>query len=96
MMPSTCGFSVCQLSSSVLVTVMKSPPRNTRATPGSPNRAVASQAGPAAGFAVGVQWHPEYDWRTDAVSRAIFEQFGAAVRAYAEAARLGGVSIAAD
>ena len=48
------------------------------------------------GFAVGVQWHPEYDWRTDALSRAIFEQFGTAVRAYAEAARLGGVSIAAD
>ena len=30
------------------------------------------------------------------VSKAIFEQFGAAVRAYADAARLGGVSIAAD
>jgi putative glutamine amidotransferase len=59
-------------------------------------RVVACQAGPAIGFAVGVQWHPEYDWRTDALSRAIFEQFGAAVRAYADAARLGGVSIAAD
>jgi putative glutamine amidotransferase len=61
-------------------------------------RAVASPApsGAATGFAVGVQWHPEYDWRTDTVSRAIFEQFGTAVRAYAEAARLGGVSIAAD
>ncbi|MFL5282251.1 MAG: gamma-glutamyl-gamma-aminobutyrate hydrolase family protein [Rhodopila sp.] len=61
-------------------------------------RAVASPApsGAAAGFAVGVQWHPEYDWRTDTVSRAIFEQFGTSVRAYAEAARLGGVSIAAD
>jgi putative glutamine amidotransferase len=59
-------------------------------------RVVACQAGPAVGFAVGVQWHPEYDWRTDALSRAIFEQFGAAVRAYADAARLGGVSIAAD
>ena len=59
-------------------------------------RVVASQAGPAVGYAVGVQWHPEYDWRTDALSRAIFEQFGAAVRAYADAARLGGVSIAAD
>jgi putative glutamine amidotransferase len=51
---------------------------------------------PAPGYAVGVQWHPEYDWRTDAVSRAIFAQFGAAVRAYAEDARLGGLSIAAD
>lgn len=59
-------------------------------------RATASQAGSATGFAVGVQWHPEYDWRTDPVSRTIFEHFGAAVRAYAEAARLGGVSIAAD
>ena len=59
-------------------------------------RVVASQAGPAIGYAVGVQWHPEYDWQADAVSRGIFEQFGDAVRAYAEAARLGGVSIAAD
>jgi putative glutamine amidotransferase len=59
-------------------------------------RVVASQAGPAIGYAVGVQWHPEYDWRTDALSRAIFEQFGTAVRAYADAARLGGFSIAAD
>ena len=30
-------------------------------------RVAASQAGPATGFAVGVQWHPENDWRTDAV-----------------------------
>jgi putative glutamine amidotransferase len=59
-------------------------------------RVTASEAGPAVGYAVGVQWHPEYDWRTDALSRAIFEQFGAAVRAYAASARLGGVSIAAD
>ncbi len=47
-------------------------------------RVVASQAGPAIGYAVGVQWHPEYDWRTEPVSRAIFEHFGDAVRAYAE------------
>jgi putative glutamine amidotransferase len=59
-------------------------------------RVAASQAGPAIGYAVGVQWHPECDWRTDPLSKAIFEQFGAAVRAYADAARLGGVSIAAD
>jgi putative glutamine amidotransferase len=32
------------------------------------------------GFAVGVQWHPEYDWETDAVSRGIFELFGKALR----------------
>ena len=35
----------------------------------------------APGFAVGVQWHPEYDWMTDAVSRAILASFGDAVRA---------------
>ncbi|MDQ2804777.1 MAG: gamma-glutamyl-gamma-aminobutyrate hydrolase family protein [Pseudomonadota bacterium] len=34
----------------------------------------------AQGFAVGVQWHPEFDHLTDAVSRRIFEAFGAAVR----------------
>ncbi len=44
------------------------------------------------GFAVGVQWHPEYDWDHDAVSRRIFEAFATAVRI-----RLaGGVSVAAD
>lgn len=59
-------------------------------------RVVASQAAAAIGYGYGVQWHPEYDWRTDAVSRAIFEHFGIAVRAYAEAARLGGISVAAD
>jgi putative glutamine amidotransferase len=34
----------------------------------------------APGFAVGVQWHPEYDFETDAVSRRIFAAFGEAVR----------------
>ena len=48
MAPSTCGFSVCQAISSVLVTVMKSAPRNTRATPGSANSAPASGLRPAA------------------------------------------------
>lgn len=43
------------------------------------------------GFAVGVQWHPEYDWESDAVSRRIFEHFAAAVRA-----RLSGAAAAAD
>lgn len=33
----------------------------------------------ASGFVAGVQWHPEYDWRTDPVSRRIFESFGEAV-----------------
>ncbi len=40
----------------------------------------------APGFAIGVQWHPEYDFATDATSRAIFEAFGAAVAAYANPA----------
>lgn len=34
----------------------------------------------APGFAVGIQWHPEYWARTDAPSRAIFEAFGDAAR----------------
>lgn len=36
----------------------------------------------AKGFAVGVQWHPEYWAQTDAPSRALFEAFGKAVRQY--------------
>jgi putative glutamine amidotransferase len=43
------------------------------------------------GFAVGVQWHPEYDWDYDAVSRRIFEAFSTAVRA-----RLAGHAAAAN
>lgn len=35
----------------------------------------------AAGFALGVQWHPEYWTGTDAPSRRLFEAFGAALRA---------------
>jgi putative glutamine amidotransferase len=59
-------------------------------------RVVSTAARPVPGFAAGVQWHPEYDWPTDPLSRAIFAQFGDMVRAYADAARLGGVSVAAD
>ncbi len=40
----------------------------------------------APGFAVGVQWHPEYDFGSDTVSRRIFEAFAAAVAAYASPA----------
>jgi len=47
-------------------------------------RVVSMPTGPAPGFAVGVQWHPEYDWPTDAVSRRIFEAFAEAVRSYIE------------
>lgn len=52
-------------------------------------RVVSTEAGPAPGFAAGVQWHPEYDFETDAVSRRIFEDFGRAVRA-------GRVALSAD
>jgi putative glutamine amidotransferase len=39
----------------------------------------AVRATAAPGFAVGVQWHPEYDYERDAISRRIFEAFGDAV-----------------
>ena len=38
----------------------------------------------AKGFAIGVQWHPEYWAETDSPSRALFEAFGDAARAYAK------------
>ncbi len=41
----------------------------------------AVRAAAAPGFAFGVQWHPEYDFETDALSRRIFATFGEAVRA---------------
>lgn len=41
----------------------------------------------APGFAVGVQWHPEYWAATDLPSRRLFEAFGDAVRAHAGARR---------
>ena len=37
----------------------------------------------AQGFALGVQWHAEYDPQTNPVNRALFEAFGAAVKGYA-------------
>ncbi len=37
----------------------------------------------APGFALGVQWHPEYDWERDAVSRRLFEIFGRAAADWA-------------
>jgi putative glutamine amidotransferase len=36
----------------------------------------------ADGFALGVQWHAEYDPQTNPVNRSLFEAFGDAVRAY--------------
>jgi putative glutamine amidotransferase len=44
-----------------------------------------------AAFALGVQWHPEWRFRDDRLSTAIFAAFGAAAAAY----RKGGVSSAA-
>jgi putative glutamine amidotransferase len=40
----------------------------------------------SAGFVIGVQWHPEYDWERDPLSRHIFEAFGEAVRERGQAA----------
>jgi len=34
----------------------------------------------AKAFLLGVQWHPEWRWREDELSRAIFESFGEALR----------------
>jgi putative glutamine amidotransferase len=59
-------------------------------------RVVATQTGPVHGFAVGVQWHPEYDWTVDSVSRRIFVQFGDMVRAYVREARRISLPAAAD
>ena len=39
----------------------------------------------AAGFALGVQWHAEYDPQTNPVNRALFAAFGSAVAAYRRA-----------
>ena len=36
----------------------------------------------APGFALGVQWHAEYDPQTNPVNRTLFEAFGKAVRAH--------------
>jgi putative glutamine amidotransferase len=59
-------------------------------------RVIASQAGPAPGFAVGVQWHPEYDWPNNPLSRRIFLQFGDMVRAYVRGLRQGPLTVAAE
>ena len=49
-----------------------------------PDRTIeAVRVAGARGFALGVQWHPEFDYESDAVSRAIFAAFGDAARARA-------------
>ena len=45
----------------------------------------------ARALTVGVQWHPEYDFTSDAVSRGIFAAFATAVRG-----RMGNTLLAAD
>jgi len=40
----------------------------------------------APGFALGVQWHAEYDAQSNPVNRALFEAFGAALAARAPSA----------
>lgn len=42
----------------------------------------------APGFALGLQWHPEWHFRTDTASKAIFDAFAAACRHYRDQ-RLG-------
>jgi putative glutamine amidotransferase len=54
-------------------------------------RVLTTAAGPVTGFAIGVQWHPEYDFETDALSHRIFTEFGQAVAAY-----VGHGALAAD
>jgi putative glutamine amidotransferase len=49
----------------------------------------------APGFAYGIQWHPEYDWERDAVSRALFVRFGEACTAWA-ARRIDGTTMLAQ
>ncbi|MNT88688.1 Gamma-glutamyl-gamma-aminobutyrate hydrolase PuuD [compost metagenome] len=39
----------------------------------------------ARGFALGVQWHPEYWAETDSSSQKLLEAFGDAVRSYQKA-----------
>jgi putative glutamine amidotransferase len=41
----------------------------------------------APGFVLGVQWHPEYDWVEDPLSRALFAAFGEAAAAWAAGER---------
>lgn len=44
----------------------------------------AASVADASGFALGVQWHPEWRFWEDALSTGIFQVFGEAARAFAE------------
>lgn len=48
----------------------------------------------APGFALGVQWHAEYDPQSNPVNRALFEAFGQAVRAHKIAGTPGASRVA--
>ncbi|MCX7371433.1 MAG: gamma-glutamyl-gamma-aminobutyrate hydrolase family protein [Alphaproteobacteria bacterium] len=50
----------------------------------------------ARGYAMGVQWHPEYDWERDSLSRSLFEVFGDVCRQWAEGRRDGRLRQAAE
>ncbi len=50
----------------------------------------------ARGFAYGVQWHPEYDWERDTLSRDIFVEFRKACVGFAEEKRSVGMRAAAE
>jgi putative glutamine amidotransferase len=43
-------------------------------------RVLVTPEGRRAGYAIGIQWHPEYDVATDAISRRIFDTFATAIR----------------
>jgi putative glutamine amidotransferase len=44
-----------------------------------PDGQIEAVAGTGPGFLLGVQWHPEWRWAENGVSRAIFKAFGAAL-----------------
>ncbi len=48
-----------------------------------PDGLIEAFRGAGEGFVLGVQWHPEWRFREDPVSLAIFRSFGAAARAWA-------------
>lgn len=49
----------------------------------------------APGFALAVQWHPEYNAANDPVSRPLFARFGGAVQDWARAGRPQGAALSA-
>lgn len=57
-------------------------------------RVLTTSTGRPAGYAVGVQWHPEYDYAEDRISRRLIESFWAALRG--EAIRAEPLATAAE